>query len=93
MEAQEAAAEAPAPSVLPVPDPLSDEEKGRLSTARRLLHEAAAAAKGVEEAGSDLDKASNQAWLYAQLMNLVALEDIDPKSSLPASFNEYLHRK
>jgi hypothetical protein len=88
-------------------------------------------------------KASNQAWLYAQLMNLLAevftfdvystfrnfqegrerkrkqhdekltgrenlvevggyleklaaklnFEDIDPKASLPSSFNDYLHRK
>jgi hypothetical protein len=49
---------------LPVPQPLTRSERQRLEIVRLLLREAAQAAKSVEAAGGDLDKASNQASLY-----------------------------
>lgn len=50
-----------------MPDPITPEEQTRLTLVREILRQAAAAARNVEAAGGDLDKASNQAWLYSQL--------------------------
>jgi len=57
---------------LPVPQPVTHSERQRLEVVRLLLREAAQAAKSVEAAGGDLDKASNQAWLYMRILNLIA---------------------
>jgi hypothetical protein len=50
-----------------MPHPITPEEQARLTLARELLRQAVAACRKIEPAGADLDKASNQAWLYSQL--------------------------
>jgi hypothetical protein len=57
---------------LPVPQPVTHSERQRLEIVRQLLRDAAQAAKSVEAAGGDLDKASNQAWLYMRILNVIA---------------------
>ena len=57
---------------LPVLQPATHAERQRLEIVRLLLRDAAQAARAVEAAGGDLDKASNQAWLYMRILNLIA---------------------
>lgn len=57
---------------LPVPDPLSKSEEIRIAQVRELLRQAAATARRVQPAGGDLDKATNQAWLYTQFLRLIS---------------------
>ena len=58
--------------MLPAPEPITDAEKSRLTHARSRLREAAQSARNVDPAGSDLDKATNQGWLYMQMDRLIA---------------------
>lgn len=57
---------------LPIPHPVTHAERQRVDVVRGLLRDAAKAAREVEPAGGDLDKASNQAWLYMHILNLLA---------------------
>jgi hypothetical protein len=54
------------------PHKLSDQDRERLSAARRLLRQAAQVAKSAENGGGALDMVANQAWLYSQMTFLLS---------------------